>query len=368
MQIQVKCDELVIKFGLHAIVAVIGAEGMAAWFEHQKTRPVAVDRTGVLGDDDHDREEEEDAFRCPTLLEAYETYDGGLSFRGEFLPVDTTTTTTTLPSPPPLSLSDRESYAKRALQLLSQICMSNIQLLASFVDIFIAAQCSDSIIIIAASEEKKESLMEVEVDVDGVAETKKDDGAASGDSTARWSLCDAIKSDLSNIVPAMCQHSSVESILSVMMTNTDPACKPLLCHVLRVLYSDYTTPVPANVIHKVEDYIRRCCCCSGESMSIPHSDPISSSSNSGPTDISSELQLSATSMSDRDPEHLRLLLPLVGGLSAAEMQDCLPRVISLCSSSSSSDDTEELKGVLIRITKARPPVMTKASLLVCLHR
>jgi hypothetical protein len=64
-----------------------------------------------------------------------------------------------------------------------------------------------------------------------------------------------------------------------------------------------------------------------------------------------------------DPEHLRLLLPLVGGLSAAEMQDSLPRVISLC-----SDDSEELKGVLIRITKARPPVMTKASLLVCLHR
>jgi len=334
MQIQVKCDELVIRFGLHAIVSVIGAEGMAAWFEHQKSRPVAMDPTRVSeGSDD-----EEEMFRCPTLLEAHETYDGGLSFRGEFFPVDTLS----------LTLSHRESYAKRALQLLSQICMSNyIQLLASFVDIFIAAaQCSDSIAAVTAAG-ASDSLMEV----DGAAETKDTSG-----SPARWSLRDAIKSELSNIVPAMCQHSSVESILGVMTTNTDPACKPLLCHVLRVLYSDYTTPVPANVINKVKDYIRRC---SEESHA-------SSDASSGLTNLldagsASPVLLPASDM--MDPEHLRLLLPLVGGLSAAEMQDSLPRVISLC-----SDDSEELKGVLIRITKARPPVMTKASLLVCLHR
>jgi hypothetical protein len=337
MQIQVKCDELVIRFGLHAIVAVIGAEGMAAWFEHQKSRPVAVDPTGVS----EGGVDEEDMFRCPTLLEAHETYDGGLSFRGEFFPVDTM----------PLLQSDRESYAKRALQLLSQICMSNyIQLLASFVDIFIAAeQCSDSIAAVTVTAaDASEPLMEV----DGAAETKD----AVSDSPVRWSLRDAIKSELSNIVPAMCHHSSVESILGVMTTNTDPACKPLLGHVLRVLYSDYTTPVPANVISKVKDYIRRC---SEESRA-------SSDTSSGPAVLldagsNSPVLLPATDM--MDPEHLRLLLPLVGGLSATEMQDSLPRVISLC-----SDDTEELKGVLIRITKARPPVMTKASLLVCLHR
>ena len=341
MQIQVKCDELVIKFGLHAMVAVIGAEGMAAWFEHQKTRPVAVDRVGVSEGGIDDEEEEEEAFRCPTLLEAHETFDGGLSFRGEFFPIDTL----------PLSLSDRESYAKRALQLLSQICMSNIQLLACFVDIFIAAQCSDSITTAAvdAATVTAAGPSEPIMEVDGAAETK-DDASVS---TTRWSLRDAIKSELSNIVPAMCHHSSVESILSVMMTNIDPACKPLLCHVLRVLYSDYSTPVPANVINKVKDYIRRC-----EEESLH--------ANSGPTDLldavgSTSLALPAMGM--RDPEHLRLLLPLVGGFSAAEMQDSLPRVISLC-----SDDSDELKGVLIRITKARPPVMTKASLLVCLHR
>jgi len=304
------------------MVAVIGPQGMTAWFEHHKTRPVPEDHRGARASEEND--DDEDAFQCPTLLEAHEMYDGGLSFRGEFLVGD---------------MSDRESYAKRALQLLSQICMSNIQLLASFVDIFIAAQCSDRVAAGAAEEP---------MEVDSAADAKD----ASNSTAVRWSLREAIKSELSNIVPAMCQHSSVDSILSVMMTNTDTACKPLLCHVLRVVYSDFTAPIPPNVINKVKDYIKKC----EEASSIvcPSSEP---------NDLTSNPVQSPPGHGIRDLEHLRLLLPLVGGFSATEMQDSLPRLLSLC-----SDDAEELKGVFIRITKARPPVMTKASLLVCLHR
>jgi hypothetical protein len=64
-----------------------------------------------------------------------------------------------------------------------------------------------------------------------------------------------------------------------------------------------------------------------------------------------------------DPADFRLLLPLISGLPAAEVEASLPSIIKHL-----SEEPEALKMVFSRITKARPPPLTKAALLCALHR
>ncbi len=59
----------------------------------------------------------------------------------------------------------------------------------------------------------------------------------------------------------------------------------------------------------------------------------------------------------------KLMLPLIGGISTSEVEAVLPRIVGLF-----EEDLESLNKIFARITKARPPPLTKAVLLVALHR
>ena len=82
-------------------------------------------------------------------------------------------------------------------------------------------------------------------------------------------------------------------------------------------------------------------------------------------DVEEEESIANTSFSlekvdDRDA---RLMTVLIAGWSPSEIEMNLPRILRIF-----SDDLESLKIVLLRIIRARPPPLTKATLLSALHR
>lgn len=157
--------------------------------------------------------------------------------------------------------------------------------------------------------------------------------------------------ELRNVVPALLQHSSAEQIFSAVAAEAArygqfQACRPLLVALLRLLCDHQVTPPSAALISSVAAALA---CSLGD-------DARASESEEGPP-------LDAVLARLADPGDLKLVLPLVGGLSAGQVEALLPRVLLAL-----AEDPEWLKAVFSAATKSRPPPMSRAGLLVALHR
>jgi hypothetical protein len=190
----------------------------------------------------------------------------------------------------------------------------------------------------------------------------------------------------------ICQQHSQQAVFDALSGACDEAsARPLLEYAVNLMFSNHTIPAAPVMVSRVSDFIRRF---SGLQVSAAEGDDKGKNEEEG--DASSEMKTdsdaadtttaaaagadgtaagndtdSATKTASppltlseiADPQDFKLMLHLVSGMQGADIDRSLPRMISCY-----AEDAEGLKTVFSRITKARPPPMTKADLLSALHR
>ena len=147
------CDEIVTSFALQAMIGAVGTENVRVWCESQPQPDLAVPEGEVVEDTEHSTEEmtppseEADAMEVDVEgvdSEAVAVEEGDLMHAPQLDTRSLTVAFAQLQSGDPLQAatslaevpeSDRESYAKRAVQLLSQLCLVDLPMLAGFVDL-----------------------------------------------------------------------------------------------------------------------------------------------------------------------------------------------------------------------------------------
>lgn len=164
---------------------------------------------------------------------------------------------------------------------------------------------------------------------------------------AAWSMAEAIKSELRNVLPAIGQSSSAEQVFSALAHRPDPAIIPLLSFALNLLLADHTAPPTAGLISAVRGYVARVC------------GTIEPAGQESVVEGIDERVLSGVA----DTAGFKLLLQLVGGLSTQDIENSLPRIVDVL-----ADDADALRAAFSRMTKARPAPLTKSALVVALHR
>ena len=333
-------DSNVVLFALQAVVNLIGQESLQTWSDATKPMEVKEEDAEVSNEEKMELEElptsDAVALECndnevnevsslPSLRDAFLRFDNGLSFGGSF--------------PNKSSGLTEEVIAKRNMHLLSQLCLINIDILRSYMDIYSAATTGSLL---------STSLSELMVTVTETAEAKSDvtePVAAASETvpTTKWNLLKYIHSELSYIIPVVSQKNPPEKIFEVMSKSSTSNARPLLIVVLNVMLQDFTNPPSANLLSSVREFI------------------ISASSTFTREEVPSDSIL-FDQMSDDD---FKLFVPLIASIPSAEIEKYLPRIIRIFIESSEAD---YLKFIFSRITKARPPPLTKVKLLVHLHR
>jgi hypothetical protein len=218
-------------------------------------------------------------------------------------------------------------------------------------------------------------------------------GAATTGTTVTWNLGSALQGELWNILPVICQQHSQQAVFDALSGACDEAsARPLLEYAVNLMFSNHTIPAAPVMVSRVSDFIRRF---SGLQVSAAEGDDMGKNEDEEVGDASSEMKTdseaanttaaaagadgtaagndtdSATKAASSpltlseiaDPQDFKLMLHLVSGMQGADIDRNLPRMISCY-----AEDAEGLKTVFSRITKARPPPMTKADLLSALHR
>lgn len=179
------------------------------------------------------------------------------------------------------------------------------------------------------------------------------------------------------VLPAVLSHNhhNIENIFEILVSSrvitkfdTVNSIMPLLQCALDTLHPDYSVPPTTALIQAVKDFVVRA-----------FSNYIQSDEAQQQQQQQEEEEVKATAAK----VELQLMLPLIGGMSTEQVLYNLPSIIAICSNSTGSDSNSSsdsnlvssslssccsLKTVFSRITKARPPPLTKIALLVALHR
>lgn len=181
-----------------------------------------------------------------------------------------------------------------------------------------------------------------------------------------WTLAETLKAELRNILPAIVQGKSADSVFDALTVNQNASVRPLLEVALHALLADFTVPPAPALIQKVRAFAVRVEVKPADAAEADEVETSGAEEQKKDTENMDVVASESTApvMQDLvDEESFRLMLPLVGGISGSEFEACLPRIIAL-----HAEDAEALKNVFGRVTKARPPPMTKSALLVALHR
>ena len=179
-----------------------------------------------------------------------------------------------------------------------------------------------------------------------------------------WTLPVTLRAELRNILPAISQSNTYESIFDTLAQRCDRLTWPLLEYSLNLLLSDLTVPASLTLIQRVRAFVLP----THTAAEISQNDE-EGQSGGAMEEKESMLVEELTSSTDvtisdvTEIDAFKLMLPLIGGISTSEVEAVLPRVVGLF-----EEDLEGLNKIFARITKARPPPLTKAALLVALHR
>ena len=211
------------------------------------------------------------------LYECALRYDAGRRFGGTF-------------APPPAQYEALEEHSRRHMQLLSQLALSQHNLLLFLVDLFAVAAFSSS-----TEPLKADFLMRI------------------------------IRNEVANIVPVLLQLMTAEEILA-LLENSDAFAVDLVIDMLGLLFRDDRIPPSVTVIQRVKEL--------------------------------------ASSLDGNRKR--KALASIIGGLPAVEVEEILIGFVQELNSGVQT--LEEIERVFCRVHRARPPPMSKVSLLVFLHR
>lgn len=123
------CDEIVLRFAVQALINAVGPEAVRAWLAEQSSRSgVTVSETAEAEAEEEVMEvnaaEAQDAeLYAVSLAPAAEEYFSDEAARAQF---------------PTVGVAEREGYSKRAVQLLSQLCVVHPPLLAAIPQVYSA--------------------------------------------------------------------------------------------------------------------------------------------------------------------------------------------------------------------------------------
>lgn len=142
------CDEIVIRFAVQALIGAVGVDVLSSWVPTVLSGATAGDEEGephhhesgdgedamqtgeeddaemMLGNEENGEGEQSSARDRPfSLVAAFRQYQDDESIRALF---------------PPVGAADRESYTKRAVQLLSQLCLVELSVLGAFSQLYAA--------------------------------------------------------------------------------------------------------------------------------------------------------------------------------------------------------------------------------------
>lgn len=136
-----------------------------------------------------------------------------------------------------------------------------------------------------------------------------------------------------------------------------------------MLLNDLNVPASLALIQRVRSFVLRSGAATRNEAPSPAVEEVDSgASGEEKTEMVVEgkepAETSSLTMRDlQDTDAFTLMLPLIGGMSSAEVEAVLPRIVGLF-----EDNAKGLKEVFGRITRARPPPLSKAALLVALHK
>ena len=151
-------------------------------------------------------------------------------------------------------------------------------------------------------------------------EMDREDQVLAGEQLRRLLLA-----DVAAILPVLFLSQTVEEVLDLLLDTPSSAVSIILL-VLQEAYKEERIPPSITVVSKVRAY--------------------------------------AAKLSDEDSLKVQMLI--IGGLTPDEVEKLLPKIVKYFGAQKLGKD--ELGKVLVRIIRARPPPMSKVSLLLKLHR
>jgi hypothetical protein len=239
------------------------------------------------------------------LLAALSSFDGGALFGKTFLPLAA------------CGPDEMESYAKRHFHLLVQLTLTRPSLLVSFLDLYGTA----------VSLERAQSQGSGGDFLAGLTTALPPN--------AGHVLRKTITSEVLNIKPAKAIATSSKAADTVFesLLRADPRSLPMLIGVLGAILDDHQIPASDNMVRLVSHYF--------DSLSPENRD-------------------------------IRLIIPILGGLSKEAVEARLPYLILELKDDLPGEGrmskTDYLLQCFSRITNSRPPPLSRAHLLVSLHR
>ena len=337
----VDIDREVAVFAVHALVQVIDFD--SSRLQSQAPAPPIMEM-----------EDEHAPVPLPRLKDLLESYDYGELFNGLFASAPDRTD-------PSVAFSIVDGFAKRRIHLLSQICLTDVDKLSLFMDIFCsivdASPGQD-----AAKDEKVVAAAAAEATEESKDDAKPPAATEGSSRTKKWNAANFLLSEIAYIVPALNQKVAPVAIVSVLGAGLSShsnvhGAKAFFSFVLSSILQDYSSPPNSQLIQTVVSILNL------------------------PSHENTSYLVDWDAVGDVD---FKLLLPLIGGFSTADVEACLPRIIRAFVGVNAGAETaaeahgdhqagrvfvsETLKSIFARIYKVRPPPMTKTALLVFLHR
>ena len=212
------CDEIVAVFALQAMVAAVGVENMQMWFDAESAALMERgEEDGGSAQELNAGEEDADAMEIAggcedqstpavlpasapsrSLYHAYTLYNTPEWMHFAF---------------PEVAVAGREAYTKRAVQLLSQLCLVDVPLLGAFGDLYSAwAATTAAPAPSSVSDESSTAAVETAVEAaDTGAEAVPEPSAGSSEEKTT----DAADSSATVVAPAGMLSVSVSNLLSI---------------------------------------------------------------------------------------------------------------------------------------------------------
>jgi hypothetical protein len=197
------------------------------------------------------------------------------------------------------------------------------------------------------------------------------------DNKEAWKFSTFIKMELKNILPVINQYHSIEEIFDILSSSSDFTYSNSLLEIsINILLSPDYAIIPRNeLVTKIKSYILKKQNFKNTCLQL---------NNNNNNNINNDKNLILSSINDENflskidnTDDFRLMLTVIGGLSTNEIIENLLRIVQTFLNTSTNNtkknvdnsvNLNELKIVFEKITKARPPPLSKLNLLIALHK
>ena len=304
-------DQLIEEFVVHAIIAVLSKEVIEDYYQQRPSSSTAAEGNETVQPmDEEDNDPESRSVKKPLAIKDFlDGYQDGQQFQGSFLQYFQL-------HQMKLQQKDRGEVFKKVLHFLQQLVLVESSFLQILVDAYVI--CRDRVQVMTATESETETVSKGEL----------------------TSMTEETLNTFKTTIPAISQHMKDDAqIFQYLVTAETASYHPqllqaVLKQVLTLLTTEITIPVPAKLLEVVEEYYMR---------------------------TYHETLFTIEPFSDED---LSIYALLINGASLDIIEIMIPKLLKLYGES----NMEEMKVYFNKLTKSRPPAMTKANLLVFLHR